>query len=154
MSAAEILALAGSDLGHSEWFLINQQRVNEFADVTLDHQFIHVDEQAATATPFGGTIVHGFLTLSLLVHLAAEVAVSPEDLVMGLNYGFDRIRFLAPVRVGSEIRAHLKVAEVTERDPGQFLVVHDVTVEIRGQDQPALVAQWLSLLITAQGEDK
>jgi len=149
MDTSEILDLQGSDLGHSKWFLVDQQRVNDFADVTIDHQFIHVDEAAAAAGPFGGTIAHGFLTLSLLVHLTSELATPLDNLVMGINYGFEKIRFLAPVRVGSEIRAHVKIADVTERSPGQFLFVQDVTVEIRGEDKPALVAQWLSLQITA-----
>ncbi|MFC2177441.1 MaoC family dehydratase [Actinomycetota bacterium] len=149
METSEILELKGSDLGYSEWFLIDQQRVNDFADATIDHQFIHVDEAAATAGPFGGTIVHGFLTLSLLVHLASELAPPLDSLVMGINYGFEKIRFLAPVPVGSEIRAHMTVADVIERSPGQFLFTQDVTVEIRGKDKPALVAQWLSLQITA-----
>jgi acyl dehydratase len=149
METSEILDLKGSDLGYSEWFLIDQQRVNDFADVTIDHQFIHVDEAAAAAGPFGGTIVHGFLTLSLLVHLASELATPLDNLVMGINYGFEKIRFLAPVPVGSEIRAHVEIAHVAERSPGQFLFTQDVTVEIRGQDKPALVAQWLSLQITA-----
>ena len=149
MSTAEVLDLKGTDLGRSEWFLIDQQRVNDFADVTIDHQFIHVDEAAAAAGPFGGTIVHGFLTLSLLVHLAEKIVTRLDNLVMGINYGFDKIRFLAPVPVGSEVRAHIKIADVTERSPGQFLFVHDVTIEIRDQDKPALIAQWLSLQITA-----
>ena len=145
---AEILAMKGTDLGPSDWFLIDQARVNQFADVTIDHQFIHVDEAAAAATPFGGTIAHGFLTLSLLVHLAEWLMLKPANLAMSINYGFDKIRFLAPVRVGSEVRAHMKVADVVERNPGQFLVTYDVTVEIRGEDKPALVAQWLALAIT------
>lgn len=148
MDTVEILEMAGTDLGYSDWFRIDQERVNQFADVTIDHQFIHVDPAAATATPFGGPIVHGFLTLSLVVHLSAQVAVVPDNLAMALNYGFDKIRFLAPVPVGSDIRLHMKVIEVTERTPGQFLVKHDVTVEIQGHDKPALVAEWLSLLIT------
>lgn len=148
-TSEEILGLKGTDVGPSDWFLVDQQRVNDFADVTIDHQFIHVDEAAAAAGPFGGTIVHGFLTLSLLVHLAENIAVRLDNLVMGINYGFDKIRFLAPVPAGSEIRAHMKIAEITERSPGQFLFVYDVTIEIRDHDKPALVAQWLSLQITA-----
>ncbi len=148
MDNAAILDLVGTDLGHSDWFHIDQDRVNQFADVTLDHQFIHVDPEAAAATPFGGPIVHGFLTLSLLVHLAEQVTAKPDNLAMALNYGFDKIRFLAPVPVGSDVRVHLEVAAVTERHPGQFQVTHDVTVEIQGHEKPALIAQWLSLLIT------
>ena len=148
MNATEILDLAGTDLGYSDWFHIDQERVNQFADVTLDHQFIHVDPDTAAATPFGGTIAHGFLTLSLLVHLAEQLAVRPDNLVMGVNYGFDKIRFLAPVAVGSDVRAHMRVVDVAERAPGQYLLTYDVTVEIQNQDKPALVAQWLTLLVT------
>jgi len=152
MVSSEILEMKGADLGCGEWFLVDQQRVNDFADVTKDHQFIHVDETAAAAGPFGGTIVHGFLTLSLLVHLVAGLAPRLANLVMGVNYGFDKIRFLAPVPVGSEIRAHVKIADVVERSPGQFLITQDVTVEIRGEEKPALAAQWLSLQITEPKE--
>ncbi len=138
----------GKDLGPSEWFTVDQQRVNDFADVTLDHQYIHVDPAAAAQTPFGGTIVHGFLTMSLLVHLVSGLTVAPENMVMGLNYGFNKLRFLSPVPVGSEIRAHMKVADITERSQGQYLLTYDVSVEIKGEDKPALVAEWLNLVIT------
>ncbi len=148
MNNTEILKLVGSDLGYSEWFHIDQERVNQFADVTLDHQFIHVDPEAAATTPFGGPIVHGFLTLSLLVHLAEQLAAKPDNLAMAINYGFNKIRFLAPVPVGSDVRVHMTVADVAERHPGQFQITHDVTVEIQGHEKPALIAQWLSLLIT------
>lgn len=143
-----IAALAGEDLGASAWFLVDQDRVDAFADVTLDHQYIHVDPVRAAATPFGGTIVHGFLTTSLLVHLAAGLMAAPDNMVMGVNYGFNKLRYLTPVPVGSEVRAHVKVVDVVERSPGQFLLTYDVTVEIKGQDKPALVAEWLNLIIT------
>lgn len=145
-----LVDMAGTDLGASEWFTIDQDRVNEFAEVTLDHQFIHVDPSAAAATPFGGTIVHGFLTMSLLVHLAGQVILRPDDMVMGLNYGFNKLRFLAPVPVGSEVRAHVKLADAVEKDPSRYLLTYDVTIEIRGQDKPALVAEWLNMVITRQ----
>ena len=154
MDGGSLLEMVGEDLGRSEWFTIDQDRVNDFADVTIDHQFIHVDPEAAAATPFGGTIVHGFLTLSLLVHLAEELAVRPANVEMGLNYGFDKIRFLAPVPVGSAVRAHLVVADVTEKSAGRFLIAYDVEVEIEGEEKPALVARWLSLLITSRGEEQ
>ncbi len=152
MGNADLLEMVGRDLGHSDWLMIDQDRVNSFADVTLDHQFIHVDPAAAAATPFGGPIAHGFLTLSLLVHMAEQIAVRPDNMVMGVNYGFDKIRFLAPVRVGSAIRTQLTVAAVAERSPGQYLVTYDVAVEIQGEQKPALIAQWLSLLVTSQGD--
>ena len=145
----QILDATGDDLGYSEWFPIDQDRVNAFADVTLDHQYIHVDPERAAATPFGGTIVHGFLTTSLLVHLATSIALQPDNVVMGINYGFNKLRYLSPVPVGGEIRAHVIVADVVEKQPGQFLLTYDVTVEIKGHDKPALVAEWLNLLITA-----
>jgi len=154
METTDFLSRIGTDLGYSDWFLVDQQRVNDFADVTIDHQFIHVDEAAAAASPLGGTIAHGFLTLSLLVHLASQVMTPPDNLVMSVNYGFNKIRFLAPVRVGAEVRAHVTVADVIERGPGQFLVEYDVTVEIRGEDTPALVARWLTLQITSPGGTK
>ncbi|NND04453.1 MAG: MaoC family dehydratase [Acidimicrobiia bacterium] len=144
-----VMDMAGADLGHSEWFVVDQQRVNDFADVTLDHQFIHVDPEAAGRTPFGGTIVHGFLTTSLLVHLAGSLTIAPDNTVMGLNYGFNKLRYLSPVPVGSAIRAHVKVADISERSPGQYLLTYDVSVEIKGEEKPALVAEWLNLLITS-----
>ncbi|MFQ5517389.1 MAG: MaoC family dehydratase [Acidimicrobiia bacterium] len=143
------VALAGSDLGASDWFLIDQERVDEFADVTIDHQFIHVDPVKAAATPFGGTIAHGFLTVALLVHLMKDISVVPQGAVMGINYGFDKVRFLTPVKVGSRIRATARVADVAEKSPGQFLVTYDVTVEIEGEAKPALVARWLGMTVVA-----
>ena len=144
--------MPGRDLGKSDWFVIDQDRVDQFADVTLDHQFIHVDPAAASATPLGGTIAHGFLTLSLLVHLLEGMAPRPQNLLMGFNYGFDKIRFLAPVPVGSRVRATMRVVDVVERQPQQFLTKYDVSVEIEGADKPALVATWLNLLVL--GEDQ
>ncbi len=143
------VALAGSDLGASDWFLIDQERVDQFADVTIDHQFIHVDPVKAAATPFGGTIAHGFLTVALLVHLMKDISVVPQGAVMGINYGFDKVRFLTPVKVGSRIRATARVADVAEKSPGQFLVTYDVTVEIEGEAKPALVARWLGMTVVA-----
>jgi acyl dehydratase len=141
----ELAALVGTELGVSDWFLVDQQRVNAFADVTLDHQFIHVDPERARATPFGGTIAHGFLTLSLLVPLCLPFIPVPANRELVVNYGFDKIRFVAPVRVGKRIRAAGKLAAVEERKPGQLTLRVDVTVEIEGEEKPALVAEWLSL---------
>lgn len=140
-----LMRLIGTELGVSDWYAIDQQRVDRFADVTEDHQFIHVDPERAAATPFGGTIVHGFLTLSLLVHLCLDFIPRLKDRRLLLNYGFDKIRFVAPVRVGSRIRARGRLADVTERKPGQFLLTLGVEIEIEGEERPALVAQWLSL---------
>lgn len=138
----------GKDLGCSEWFLIDQDRINRFADVTEDHQFIHVDVERAKAGPFGDTIAHGFLTLSLLSHLTEDCGLMPENTVMGVNYGCDKVRFLQPVKVDQRVRARVKPVSVIERQPGQFLIKSEITVEIEGEDRPALVAEWLALLIT------
>jgi acyl dehydratase len=137
--------LVGERLGVSDWFLVDQERVNRFADVTLDHQFIHVDAERAKATPFGGTIAHGFLTLSLLVPLCLDFIPVLANRKLVVNYGFDKVRFVAPVRVGKRVRAQSTLAEVTERKPGNMLMKIDVTVEIENEDKPALVAEWLSM---------
>ena len=132
----------------SDWFTIDQDRVNQFADVTLDHQFIHVDpERAAKETPFGGPIAHGFLTLSLLSHFAAAALPAFPEKAIGINYGFDKVRFLSPVRVGSRVRGKFTLAKAEERKPGQIQLVQDCSVEIEGSDTPALAAQWLSLVV-------
>ena len=145
----ELLAMAGRDLGRSEWLLIDQDRIDAFADVTNDHQFIHVDPDAAAQTPFGSTIAHGFLTLSLVIPMFYEVAVYPENMVMGINYGLNKVRFLAPVKVGSRIRLQATLVGVSERSSGRFLQTHDLTVEIEGERKPALVGQFLTLTVTA-----
>lgn len=139
----------GMELGPSDWFEVTQERVNSFADTTLDHQFIHIDPEAAARTPFGGTIAHGFLTLSLLVHLAGPLQVVPEGMVMGINYGTNKVRFLSPVRVGKRIRARSRLMDVAEKSPGQYLFTYDVTVDIEGEERPALVAEWLSMTVVA-----
>ena len=138
-------AMVGRELGVSPWFVIDQERVDAFADVTLDHQFVHVDRERAKATPFGGTIAHGFLTLSLLVHLCLPFIPEPVNRKLVVNYGFDKVRFSAPVKVGKRIRAVAKLGEVSERRPGNIVIRLDVTVEIEGENKPALVAEWLSL---------
>ena len=139
----------GAPLGTSEWFLVDQARVNAFADVTLDHQYVHVDPERAKGTPFGGTIAHGLLTLSLIVHLCLDFVPKLEGTKLLLNYGFDKVRFVSPVGVGSRIRATGSLGGVSERAPGQVLVEIDVVVEIEGQEKPALVAEWLSLHVLA-----
>ena len=126
---------------------ITQERINQFADATNDHQFIHVDPERAAQTPFGGPIAHGFLTLSLISHLTSETSVKPEGLVMGINYGSDKVRFLQPVRVGSRIRAQQKILEATEKNPGQWLIKTAVTIEIENSEKPALIAEFLAMLI-------
>lgn len=143
----DLRSYEGRDLGWSDWFEIDQARIDAFADVTLDHQYIHIDQERAAATPFGSTIAHGFLTMSLMVHLSEGLAVRPDDMVMGINYGFDKVRFLSPVPVGSEIRIGLRVASVEPRGESRVLFKYDVVVEIRGSERPALVAEWLSMVV-------
>lgn len=146
----ELVNYIDSPLEPSGWFKIDQQRINDFADATLDHQFIHVDEEKAAQTPFGATIAHGYLTLSLLPYLTAECGIAPQNILMAINYGSDKLRFLQPVVVGSEVRAHVRLLEVTEKTPGQVLLKCEVTVEIKGQEKPALVAHTLSLFFVKQ----
>lgn len=146
--ATELANHVGSEVGVSDWFTIDQDRINAFADATLDHQWIHVDPERAKATPWGTTIAHGYLTLSLLPHLLGEAGIRPEGTVMAINYGADRIRFLQPVKVDSSIRARSVLSEVTEKSPGQWLLKNTVTVEIQGEEKPAMVAETLSLFIT------
>ena len=126
---------------------MDQQRIDEFADATEDRQFIHVDPKGAAQTPFGGPIAHGFLSLSLLSRMGAEVMLLPEGLKMAVNYGFDRVRFLAPVKSGKRVRGHFTLDSVEEKAPGQLLMRHTVTVEIEDEDKPALSAEWLGLMV-------
>ncbi|GAA4742615.1 MaoC family dehydratase [Sphingomonas daechungensis] len=125
---------------------MDQQRIDQFADATEDRQFIHVDPVAAAQTPFGGTIGHGFLTLSMLSRMAAEAMLVPDSIRMAVNYGLDRVRFIAPVRSGKRIRGRFRLDSVDEKAPGQLLLRHTVTVEIEGEEKPALTAEWLGLL--------
>ena len=145
----EMETQAGTKLPPGEWFEIDQERINTFADCTEDHQFIHIDEEAAAKTPFGGTIAHGFLTLSLLTKLSSENSIGVKGVVMGVNYGIDKLRFLAPVRAGKRIRAHTEVLNVDRKDANRFLVKTGVTVEIEGEETPALYAEWLGMQFIA-----
>ncbi|HSD68400.1 MAG TPA: MaoC family dehydratase [Woeseiaceae bacterium] len=147
IQASELPGLIGQEFPPSPWIEITQERVNLFADATNDHQFIHVDPDKAARTPFGGTIAHGFLSLSLLSYLNAQSAMIPDGLVMAVNYGSDKVRYLAPVRVGRRIRSRQKLLEASEKRPGQWLAKTAVTVEIEGESTPALVAEILSLYI-------
>ena len=131
----------------SAWVTIDQERINAFADATMDHQFIHVDEDKAAQTPFGSTIAHGYLTMSLISYFLGECAVGPDNAVMAINYGSDKVRYLQPVKVNSEIRAQSTLIEVSDKAPGQLLTKSRITIEIKGQDKPALVAEILSLFI-------
>ena len=144
----EMTNAVGMKLGPSEWIELSQQRINAFADCTEDHQFIHVDEAKAKETPFGGTIAHGFLTLSLLAGLIEKIGVTPENTVMGMNYGFDKIRFLAPVKSGKRVRMVGEVLNVNQKDENRFLTTFGVSIEIEGEDTPALVAEFLLMSFT------
>ena len=137
----------GEEVGVSSWIAIDQARIDRFADATEDRQFIHVDPPAAAQTPFGGTIAHGFLSLSLLSRMGAEAMLVPDGLKIAVNYGLDRVRFLAPVRSGSRVRGRFILDSVEEKAPGQLLMRHDVTVEIEREDKPALSAVWLALMV-------
>ena len=145
-SLDDIRARVGEEVGLSGWLNIDQARIELFADATEDRQFIHTDATAAAQTPFGGTIAHGFLTLSLLSRMGAGAMLSPEGLRMAVNYGFDRVRFIAPVKSGKRVRARFILDSVEEKAPGQVLMRHTVTVEIEGEDKPALTAAWLGLI--------
>ncbi len=135
----------GKDLGKSEWMIIDQERINQFAECTGDHQFIHVDPEKAKHTPFGTTIAHGFLSLSLIPKLMEGLLVMPEGLKMGVNYGLDSVRFIQPVKVNSRVRLGLKITEVTEKRAGQWLVKSEATLEIEGEEKPAYIAEPISL---------
>lgn len=138
----ELRALIGEELGVSRWFDVDQSRIDSFADSTEDHQFIHVDPESAAQTPFGGTIAHGFLTLSLLSAMVYEAGPSLKGITMGVNYGFNKIRFLSPVRSGKRVRGRFQLLKLEEA-PGQVTYTQAVTVEIEGEEKPALIAEWI-----------
>jgi acyl dehydratase len=142
----EITALVGTEIGVSDWILIDQKAIDTFADVTGDHQFIHVDPAAAAQTPFGGTVAHGFLTLSLLSQMAAGVMMIPPTIKMAVNYGFEKVRFIAPVRSGKRVRGRFTLVSIEEKRPGQWQFLHHVTVEIEGEEKPALTADWIGMI--------
>lgn len=135
----------GKELGRSAWLKIDQSRINLFAEATGDFQFIHIDPEKAAQTPFGSTIAHGFLTLSLMPKLMEDILVLPEGVKMVINYGLDSVRFIQPVKVDSQVRLKVDLTEVTEKKPGQWLLKATATLEIEGEDKPAYVAEPLSL---------
>jgi acyl dehydratase len=145
-SLDEIRSHIGQEIGVSSWIVVDQARIDTFAEATEDRQFIHVDPESAAQTQFGGTIAHGFLTLSLLSRMGAETMLLPDGLVMAVNYGFERVRFLSPVRAGKSVRGRFVLDSVEERAPGQVLMRHTVTVEIEGEQKAALTAVWLGLM--------
>ncbi|MGY2339369.1 MaoC family dehydratase [Pseudomonas sp. SDO5532_S415] len=142
---AELNDYVGKELGRSEWLTIDQERINLFAEATGDYQFIHVDPVKAAQTPFGGTIAHGFLSLSLIPKLMEDILILPEGVKMVVNYGLDSVRFIQPVKVDSKVRLKVDLSEVTEKKPGQWLLKAIATLEIEGSDKPAYIAESLSL---------
>ena len=144
MTPQEIKAQVGQNVGTSEWVVMSQERINQFAEATGDHQFIHIDEEKAKLTPFGGTIAHGFLTLSMIPYLSANSDLPKVDGVkMGVNYGGNKTRFISPVRSGKRIRGHWKLLALEEKRPGQWQQTHEITIEIEGEDKPALITEWI-----------
>lgn len=142
---SELQSLIGTEVGVSSWIEIDQGRIDAFAKVTNDHQFIHVNPELAKQTPFGTTIAHGFLTLSLASGMSYEAVAPLEGVVMGVNYGFDKLRFLAPVPVNSKVRGRFKLLSAEDKGGGRWLIKHELTVEIEGGDKPALIAEWLGM---------
>ena len=147
MSPQDIAAKVGEVIGTSEWAEMSQDRINQFADATGDHQFIHINEDAAKMTPFGGTIAHGFLTLSMIPYLSANSDLPKlENVKMGVNYGGNKTRFISPVRSGKRIRGHWKLVEMVEKRPGQWQQTCEITIEIEGEDKPALICEWITMI--------
>lgn len=150
LSVANLNEWIGKEVGVSDWVLIDQARINAFADCTNDHQWIHVDvERAKRESPFGGPVAHGFLTLSLLADMGSNIGVIPKDVVAAFNYGMDKVRFLAPVKAGARVRARVVLMEVTEQAGGRKLIKLGNTVEIEGETKPALIAETLAMLVSA-----
>ena len=144
MTPQEVQVKVGQQIGTSEWVEMSQERIDQFAEATGDHQFIHVDPDKAKLTPFGGTIAHGFLTLSMIPYLSANSDLPKVDGVkMGVNYGGNKTRFISPVRSGKRIRGHWKLLELEEKRPGQWQQTHEITIEIEGEDKPALITEWI-----------
>ena len=145
--AEKLVEYVGQEIGSSDWFEVDQDRIDMFADATLDHQFIHVDSEKATPL-FGSTIAHGFLSLSLVPHLTSQAVLAPENLKMVFNYGLDKVRFINPVNVGSKVRTHSKCVSVDDKGDGRYLMKTEVTMEIEGVEKPAYIAETLSMFVT------
>ncbi len=147
ISLADVPGLVGQELGISDWITVDQTMINQFADATLDHQFIHVDPaRAAAKSPFGGTIAHGFLTLSLLSAMNFGTVPKIREQTMGINYGFDRVRFMSPVKSGARVRGHFTLSECRFRGAGMLMTSYDVSVEVEGEKKPALTANWITIV--------
>jgi len=149
MSAQQLQERLGQEIGVSDWIEVSQSMINMFADATMDHQFIHVDPERARASAFGGTIAHGFLSLSLLSHMSFDALPQVENPEMAVNYGMNRLRFLSPVKAGERIRGRFVLRDVANKAANQILLTYEVTVEIEGANKPALIAEWLTLAFLA-----
>ena len=146
LKASELETMIGKEVGVSKWIVIDQKKIDTFAELTDDTYFIHTDPvRAKKETPFGGTIAHGFLTLSLLSAFAYDALPDIDDRVMGMNYGFDKIRFILPVACGSKVRGRFKLSEVTRKSDRELVLRYAVSVEIKGKEKPALAAEWLTI---------
>ena len=146
-SLDEIKSKVGTEIGVSDWILVDQDRIDRFADVTEDRQFIHIDPvRAAAETPFGGTVAHGFLSLSLLSRMGEDAFLQPPNVKLGVNYGFERVRFMSPVKAGKRVRGRFKLVSADERRPGRWRFVHEVTVEIEDEKKPALTVEWIGVI--------
>ena len=144
MTPAQIAEKVGEHIGTSDWVEMSQERINQFADATGDHQFIHIDAEKAKMTPFGQTIAHGFLTLSMIPYLSANSDLPrPDGVKMGVNYGGNKTRFISPVKSGKRIRGHWKLLEMIEKRPGQWQQTNEITIEIEGEEKPALITEWI-----------
>ncbi|WP_111563430.1 MaoC family dehydratase [Rhizobium sp.] len=146
ISLADVRGLVGTETGLSDWIVVDQTMINAFADATHDHQFIHVDPVRAADSPFGGTIAHGFLTLSLLSAMNYNCLPKVREQTMGINYGFDTVRFVAPVKSGARIRGRFILAEARFRGGGMLMTTYDVTIEIENERKPALTARWTTII--------
>ena len=151
MAARDVLqAMVGTEVSVSDWLEIDQDRIDRFADVTGDHQWIHVDRARSAAGPFGTTIAHGFLSLSLLPMLSGNIALTVPGVIGGLNYGIDRLRFLTPVKCGAKVRTRVKMVALEDKGPGRLLITNETTMEIEGESKPALIATNLAMVLVAE----
>ncbi len=146
MTLEELKSYTGKEIGVSEWFTLDQEKINRFADVTEDHMFLHVNPEMAAATPFGGTIAHGLFTLSMVPVMAYQAMPGVSGTRMGVNYGYNKVRFMAPVKSGKRIRGRFVVKGIEPQDGGRMQILQDVTVEIEGESKPALAAEWITMV--------
>ncbi|MBZ9791543.1 MaoC family dehydratase [Rhizobium sp. 3T7] len=146
ISLADVRGLVGTETGLSDWIVVDQAMIDAFAHATSDHQYIHVDPERAASSPFGGTIAHGFLTLSLLSAMNYNGLPKVREQTMGINYGFENVRFLSPVKSGARIRGHFVLAEARFRGAGMLMTTYEVTIEIENEKKPALTARWITII--------